>query len=366
VDQFSKLVNAVPTKKSVTASQTAELLFTHWFLKGYGIPNNIISDRDSLFTSNTFNEFIKLTGIQQTLSTSRHQRTDGGAEAVVKKIKTILKKFSNYKSTNWATNLPQVLFAINNSTHATTHFTPFYLAHAFNPITIPIINNSNNLTNFPQFLTEYNNNITTATKYIYEQQQQQINKFDRTRNSPPNYKVNDLVLLNRNGIQWPADSERDPKLLPPLLGPFRILAVDDKLDNIKLDLPPYLSTIHNNFHLQLITPYQQDTTWHRYTNPQPEPELDPLTGDEIFELEKILDAKKFRNTFKFLVKWKGYGNEQNTWIPLKELANATELLNDYYQQHPESPAYNKFPANYSLNHQALIDSANTSSRGGVP
>ncbi len=50
VDQFSKMTHFVSTKESVTAQETGRLFFMHVF-KHYGLPNDIMLDRDSKLTS---------------------------------------------------------------------------------------------------------------------------------------------------------------------------------------------------------------------------------------------------------------------------------------------------------------------------
>ena len=54
-----------------------------------------------------------------------------------------------------------------------------------------------------------------------------------------------------------------------------------------------------------------------------EPELLKAEQD-IFTIEKII--RKDRKKKKALVKWKGYSDEFNSWIPLKEVVNIQTLI----------------------------------------
>jgi hypothetical protein len=345
VCKFTKLTIAIPCSTTITAEDTAHHIFTHWFLRGYGFPKYIYSDHDPLFVSNTFKTFSKLTNILHIPSTARHQRTDGLAEAHIKQIKLLFKKTVDYKQNNWVYLLPQILFAINNTIHSSTHFSPYYLAHAFQPQTLPIFDFSNlPKTPLHDSFQKYNTNLLQVTQELYNQQTAQIKKYDRQRTHPPTYKLHDFVLLNRDGIKWAADSQRDRKLLPPHLGPFKIIHIDHSTDNYTLDLPPYLSQIHPTFHIQLLTPYHFDQVWQRNLNAEPEPEIDPDTGDETYVLDTIIDVKKYRNTFKFLVSWKGWGPEHNTWILLNELQNAQEALTEFHTNNPTNIAFNQYPS----------------------
>ena len=91
VDRFSKLIELIPTNDNLSAARCADLLYRHWYLAGRGFPETIVSDRDARFTSTVWSEFCQFVGIERIMSTSRHQQTDGGAEAVVKIVKTVLK-----------------------------------------------------------------------------------------------------------------------------------------------------------------------------------------------------------------------------------------------------------------------------------
>jgi hypothetical protein len=129
----------------------------------------------------------------------------------------------------------------------------------------------------------------------------------------------------------------------PAAGITRNNTVTAVKDNYTLDLPTYLSHIHNTFHVQLLTPYHQDTRWHRFDETTPDPIIDSHTGQPYYEIEKIIDVKKFRKSFKFFVKWKGYDESHNSWVNFNEFINAPDILNDFHTQNPTNIAFGKFP-----------------------
>ena len=67
----------------------AQLQIDHVF-KRFGLPDDIISDRDPLFTSRTYQNLLKLLGIKQRLSTAYHPETDGETERVNREIETYI------------------------------------------------------------------------------------------------------------------------------------------------------------------------------------------------------------------------------------------------------------------------------------
>lgn len=47
----------------------------------------------------------------------------------------------------------------------------------------------------------------------------------------------------------------------------------------------------------------------------------PYSSEQYFEVEKVIHRKKIRNVKYALVKWKGYNNRYNSWIPEADLKN---------------------------------------------
>ncbi|KAF8273206.1 hypothetical protein EI94DRAFT_1716891 [Lactarius quietus] len=60
-------------------------------------------------------------------------------------------------------------------------------------------------------------------------------------------------------------------------------------------------------------------------------------GDsEVYEIEAILDAKRGATgstRIGYFVKWKGYGDEENSWVDERDAGGAKELISDYWSRH---------------------------------
>jgi Chromo (CHRromatin Organisation MOdifier) domain len=46
-------------------------------------------------------------------------------------------------------------------------------------------------------------------------------------------------------------------------------------------------------------------------------------------VEQILDSKFVRGRLQFLVKWEGYGYEENTWVPEQDVSTQDKLHKFY-------------------------------------
>ncbi|KAG3056132.1 hypothetical protein PI125_g25608 [Phytophthora idaei] len=114
---------AVPAE--VTAVQTARL-FVDMVFKHHGMPLDIVSDRDPRFTARFWQEVLTLLGTQLSMSTADHPQTDGQTERVNRVLGDLLKSYA-HSFQQWSDCLPIAEFAINNSVHASTGHTPFYV-----------------------------------------------------------------------------------------------------------------------------------------------------------------------------------------------------------------------------------------------
>jgi transposase InsO family protein len=80
IDRFTKMAHFIPLTEK-TATYVAKQFITHIW-KAHGLPDDIISDRDTAFTSKFWKEVMNFLGIKQRMSTAFHPQTDGQTERV--------------------------------------------------------------------------------------------------------------------------------------------------------------------------------------------------------------------------------------------------------------------------------------------
>ena len=102
----------------------------------------------------------------------------------------------------------------------------------------------------------------------------------------------------------------------------------------KLKLPTGWKRIHPVFNEHLLSPYHGPIAERQKKPPPPPPTM--VGGEPEFDIKEILQVRKTRNQFKWLVKWKGYGQEDNMWEPLDNLKGAM-ALSTFYKRYPNKP-----------------------------
>ena len=82
IDLLTTMVHLVPTRQTYRAVDMAEVIFDTVF-KLHGLPERIISNRDSLFMSHFWKKLHALLNIELRLSSAFHPQTDGATERAV-------------------------------------------------------------------------------------------------------------------------------------------------------------------------------------------------------------------------------------------------------------------------------------------
>ncbi|KAJ1044417.1 hypothetical protein NDA10_002065 [Ustilago hordei] len=138
VDRLTKFAILAPTHKTVTAKQTAVLLYGH-MVRLFGYPDHMVSDRGRQFISGAWKAFAEQMGVKHSLSTAYHPQTDGQTERVNQVIEQYLRMYCNYEQNDWANLLDTAAFVYNNTVHNSIGVSPFFACYGWNPKAHPDI-----------------------------------------------------------------------------------------------------------------------------------------------------------------------------------------------------------------------------------
>jgi len=328
VDTFSKMVHLAPTKTSATAPDTARIFFDQ-VIKLHGLPKSIVSDRDAKFTSRFWKSLFQTMGTKLAMSTAFHPQTDGQTERANRTLEDMLRAFVSYRQNDWDQFLSTAEFACNNAPNASTGMSPFRINYGrdpYNPYT-GITKVPDEIPATADFLEGLTNSIKIATDALVLAKANQERNANKSRRDV-SFKIGDQVLLSANHINLASQALRPTKKLQHrFIGPYNIT---HKVSAVayRLELPESLK-IHPVFHVSLLRPYRNPTTFPDRALPSPPPP--PVTIDDATEyvVEKILDHRTRRHRTEYLVKWDGYPDYDASWEPQEHLANAPEILRAY-------------------------------------
>ncbi len=120
---------AVPLR-GIDAAHIAEELIK--IFARVGMPEEILTDQGSNFTSQLLAEFYRLLHIQSIRTSPYHPQTDGLVERFNQTLKSMLRKAVSSEGKDWDKWIPYLLFAYREVPQASTGFSPFELLYGRN------------------------------------------------------------------------------------------------------------------------------------------------------------------------------------------------------------------------------------------
>jgi len=206
IDRFTKMAHFIPLQEKSASDLTK--IFTWEVWRFHGSPTDIVSDRDSRFTSETWKEFLGLLAIRPRMSTAFHPQTDGQTERLNQTIEAYLRAFVEREQNNWVSLLPMAEFTYNNSVTMGNGVSPFYTNYGYHPATIDPPSSEP----FNPASTVYAHWMQTVhdeSRKGLEAAQERIHRYtDPARKEPLAYQVGDLVILNGRNIKTRRPSKK--------------------------------------------------------------------------------------------------------------------------------------------------------------
>ncbi|GBG71123.1 hypothetical protein CBR_g8423 [Chara braunii] len=177
--------------------------------------------------------------------------------------------------------------------------------------------------------------MKTAHEHIVVSQTRMAARANRSRMDHP-FKVGDDVLIDARHLQLEADMLR--KFRRRFFGPCRILQTvgfdtTSSPVSFRVKLADYLhqARVHDVYHVSLLRPYRRPSecfAGRQYERPPPI----MVDDHEEFLVSDIIGRRVTDDNpphIEYLVRWKGYPDEEATWEPVEHLQHARMLVRAY-------------------------------------
>jgi len=178
-----------------------------------------------------------------------------------------------------------------------------------------------------EMVNEFTKRMESATEEaksaIRKAQEDMMRYYNRRRSLAPIFKPGDRVYLDASDIRTTRPSL---KLSHRRLGPFEIECQVGPLA-YRLKLPHGLRQLHLVFNVVKLSAAPNDLILGRKLQAPPPPIV--VDGELEWEVEEVLDSRWHQRRFQFLIKWKGFSREHNSWEVASDI-KAPDLVTEYY------------------------------------
>ena len=258
VDRFSKMVHFVPCKKTTDAVNVAQLFFRDIY-RLHGLPNSIVSDRDTRFLSHFWRSLWKKVNTQLNFSSAYHPQTDGQTEVVNRSLGNLLRCLVGDNARTWDQKLSQAEFAHNHAVNRSTGFSPFQVVYSVVPrgpldlLPLP------NKTRVHGKVGDFVHSLQDTHAQVYENLGRTMGKYklaaDKKRRHLE-FDIGDFVWAILTKDRFPVGDYN--KLAAKKIGPLEIL---EKINPnaYRLRLPSHIRTA-DVFNVKHLIPYSGDSS----------------------------------------------------------------------------------------------------------
>ena len=225
--------------------------------------------------------------------------------------------YVNHKQNNWSEWLATAEFAFNNKVHTATKMSPLM---GFD------IRKRKKNEKTEEFAKEMKERHEEARAALVRSQKEMKRQANRSRKEAEEYRVGDRVLISTKDFSMELMKRATKKLMEKFIGPYMVRKIVSE-NVVELELPASLR-IHPVVNVRRIVKYREQVEGQKKIPPPPV----EVASEKEYEVEEILDRQERRGKTKYLVKWKGYTAEENTWEGLENLKNAMKKVEEFEKE----------------------------------
>ncbi|WVZ95116.1 hypothetical protein U9M48_040918 [Paspalum notatum var. saurae] len=310
IDSFTKYGHFIPLHHPFTAMTVARSFIQNIY-RLHGMPDQIVSDRDRIFTSQLWKELFRLADVQLAMSSSYHPQSDGQTERLNQTLETFLRCFVSACPSKWSQWLALAEYWYNTTTHSATGFSPFEALYGYPPKHFGISSLDAVPDQAPlelsQWLQERRLMEQLVQQHLTRSKNRMKKQADKHR-SECSFDVGDMVFVKLQPyVQSSLSIRSNQKLAFRFYGPFQIL---ERIGSVayRLALPAH-SSIHPVFHVSqlkraVLPPVQVSSSFPA--------DLDtPRFPEKILQHRRVPDHEK--QVDQVLIKWSNWPTSMATW-----------------------------------------------------
>ena len=162
-----------------------------------------------------------------------------------------------------------------------------------------------------------------ARAALVKSQEEMKRQADKGRKEAEEYRVGDKVLISTKDFSAELMKRATKKLTEKFIGPYVVRKIVSE-NVVELELLASLR-VHPVVNVRILVKYREQVEGQKKILPPPV----KVAGEKEYEVEEILDRQERRGKTRYLVKWKGYTAEENTWEGLENLKNAGEKIEEF-------------------------------------
>ena len=326
IDMFTRWVE-VFALKTVESEECAEKLFEHF--GRYGAPLEILTDNGTQFVNKRIAELMKLIQVDHRKTIAYSKQENGIVERCNKELMRHIRALVYEKKTpeKWSSFLPMVQRIINATKHGSTNAKPADLLFggAINLDRSILISQTETVRTDIELSKWASDMLVRQQVMLRQAQETQMQKDERHTNKaqPPetNFEIGSYVLVEyRGGLRKGPPN----KMLTNLKGPFQVLGKSGAQYTVR----NLQSNKDETYHASAMQPFI-------YEPMDTDPADVAIRDQQEFVVEQIVQhrgSQRIRSTMEFLVKWRGFGSEHDSWEPYQNL-RLVDKLHDYLRLH---------------------------------
>jgi len=198
-------------------------------------------------------------------------------------------------------------FTFNNKVHVVTKESPFKINYGRKPRMGFDIRKKRKNVKVEEFAREMKDRYEEVKSALVRSQEEMKRQTDKNRKEAEEYRVGDKVLISTKNFPMELIKRVMKKLTEKYIRLYIVKKIMSE-NTVELELPVSLR-IHLVVNVRRIVKYREQVEGQKKI---PLPPIE-VASEKEYKVEKILDRREKRGKPKYLIRWKGYMAEEDTW-----------------------------------------------------